>query len=74
MPTPSSVLLETPPRVRELDRLGDEIAELSSWRRPHCTRSWTRGRPVSGTRSWSTSTPPCWRIPNKRGKRPWKAG
>jgi hypothetical protein len=30
MPTASSVLLESPPRVRELDRLGDEIAELSA--------------------------------------------
>jgi hypothetical protein len=30
MPTESSVLLDSPPRVRELDRLGDEIAELSA--------------------------------------------
>jgi hypothetical protein len=30
MPTPSPVLLDSPPRVRELDRLGDEIAELSA--------------------------------------------
>jgi hypothetical protein len=30
MPTASSVLMENPPRVRELDRLGDEIAELSA--------------------------------------------
>jgi hypothetical protein len=34
MPTASSVLLETPPRVRELDRLGDEIAELSAHSTP----------------------------------------
>ena len=30
MPTASFALLEDPPRVRELDRLGDEIAELSA--------------------------------------------
>jgi hypothetical protein len=30
MTTVSSALLESPPRVRELERLGDEIAELSA--------------------------------------------
>ena len=30
MPIHSPVLLPTPPRVAELDRLGDEIAELSA--------------------------------------------
>jgi hypothetical protein len=123
MTTVSSALLESPPRVRELERLGDEIAELSahldaatarlldlirefdarggwntgfrscaewlSWRvgldlgaatpwscsrRRRCTRRWILARPGSATRSWSMSTPRCWRTGRKRGKRPWKAG
>jgi hypothetical protein len=60
-----------------LDRLGDEIAELSAhldagtsrptrwayWPRQRSTTGSTRAPPASTIRSSSTSTPRCWRIP-----------
>ena len=31
-----------------------------------CTTNWIPGRRESATRSWSTSTPRCWRTPRRR--------
>jgi hypothetical protein len=39
------------------------------WPRPHCTTSSIPELPASVTRSWSTSTPRCWRTPRRRGSR-----
>jgi Domain of unknown function (DUF222) len=67
MPTASSVLLETPPRIRELDRLGDEIAELSAHLDAATARLLALIREFDARGGWNTGFRSCaewlsWRV------------
>src|SRR4026207_212586 len=75
MPTASFALLEDPPRVRELDRLGDEIAELSA----PLDAATARGlalipdfHPCAGwrSRSHASDPPPAGARPRRPDRRP----
>jgi hypothetical protein len=67
MPTPSSVLFDSPPRVRELDRLGDEIAELSAHLDAATARLLALIREFDARGGWNTGFRSCaewlsWRV------------
>jgi hypothetical protein len=66
----SPVVLPTPTHVAELDRLGDEIAELSA----HLDAATARLLALSGIRWWSTWTPRCWRTRSNPANLCWKRG
>jgi hypothetical protein len=67
MPTASSVLLESPPRVQELERLGDEIAELSAHLDAATARLLALIREFDARGGWNTGFRSCaewlsWRV------------
>jgi len=67
MPTASFALLEDPPRVRELDRLGDEIAELSAHLDAATARLLALIRDFDARGGWNTGFRSCaewlsWRV------------
>ena len=67
MPTTSFALLETPPHVRELDRLGDEIAELSAHLDAATARLLALIREFDARGGWNTGFRSCadwlsWRV------------
>jgi hypothetical protein len=67
MPTTPFALLETPPHVRELDRLGDEIAELSAHLDAATARLLTLIREFDARGGWNTGFRSCaewlsWRV------------
>ena len=67
MPTPSSVLLESPAPVAELDRLGDEIAELSAHLDAATARLLALIREFDTRGGWNTGFRSCaewlsWRV------------
>jgi hypothetical protein len=67
MPTASSVLLDSPPRVRELDRLGDEIARLSAHLDAATARLLALIREFDARGGWNTGFRSCaewlsWRV------------
>ena len=67
MPTDSPVLCVPPPRVQELDRLGDEIAELSAHLDAATARLLTLIREFDARGGWNTGFRSCahwlsWRV------------
>ena len=67
MPTPSSALLETHPRVRELERLGDQIADLSAHLDAATARLLALIREFDARGGWNTGFRSCaawlsWRV------------
>ena len=67
MPIHSPVVLPTPPRVAELDRLGDEIAELSAHLDAATARLLELIRAFDARGGWNTGFSSCaawlsWRV------------
>jgi uncharacterized protein DUF222 len=67
MPTTSFALLENPPHIRELDRLGDEIAELSAHLDAATARLLLLIREFDARGGWNTGFRSCaewlsWRV------------
>ena len=67
MPTETSALLESPPRVRDLERLGDEIADLSAHLDAATARLLDLIREFDARGGWNTGFRSCaewlsWRV------------